>query len=181
MCFGRGKTKKKQQKAFERGYNAGREEMKTELDSELATVFIRLCCSTKAIMLHYSVYAYNRVLTSVSRCTPFLIMRAGRNCRRPLSQWPQLGAATAVITRHHVAHGHRTMEHRPASLAMNAIHLDHEGRQELSTSNEPVASCGQQDLRLPNDEEMCDFVDKLPEFFLWSQVENEHYSILPHD
>ena len=55
LCFGRGKTKKeKQRKAFERGYNADREAMIKELESELAT---RLCCSTKPIMLHYSVYA----------------------------------------------------------------------------------------------------------------------------
>ena len=75
-------------------------------------------------------------------------------------RWPQPGAAAAVITGHHVAHDHRTMEHMPASLEMNTIHPDHEGRQELPTSTEPLASCGQQDLRLPNEEEMCDFVDK---------------------
>ena len=52
----------------------------------------------------------------------------------------------------------RIMQHRPASLAMNAIHPDHE---ELSTSTEPapVASCGQQELT--TDEAMHDFVDKL--------------------
>ena len=66
LCFRRGKTKKKRQKAFECGYKAGCEEMKTELDSELATVFTRLCCSTKPIMLHYSVYADSSLQSRLS-------------------------------------------------------------------------------------------------------------------
>ena len=37
-----------------------------ELDSELATVFTRLCCSTKPIMLHYSVYADSSLQSRLS-------------------------------------------------------------------------------------------------------------------
>ena len=54
LCFGGRKTKKeKQRKAFERGYNAGREAMLKELDSELATV---LCCSIDSIVRSYALY-----------------------------------------------------------------------------------------------------------------------------
>ena len=67
---------------------------------------------------------------------------------------PQPGAA--VITGYQVAPAaepvNRIMEHRPDSLAMHAI------RPDLSTSTEPVASCGQHEL---TDEAMHDLVNKI--------------------